>query len=168
MTEQQKSFETPLEIVVNATPDVINPIIKTVVSEFTHEEGLAYSIEVETRSSTDNYKKLLVIALEIMGESIASADCVGIITLQSLSNNQTLFRIPPRSNWYFTNAPKILKDLQMMGHVNKDEFNLYWNESYFTKVLERIVSEFYRLSFIDLKTGKEPLGFKPPSKETSP
>ncbi len=165
MTEQQKSFEKPLEMVVNATPDVISPIIKTAVSEFKHEEGLAYSIEVEQKSQTDNYKKMLVIALEITGDSIASVDNIGIITLQSLPNNQTLFRIPPRSNWYFTDAPDVLKDLQMMEHVNKDEFNLYWNESYFTKVLERIVSEFYRLSFISLKTEKEPLGFKPPKKE---
>jgi len=168
MTEQQKSFEKPLEIVVNATPDVISPTIKTVVFEFEHEEGLAYSVEVEQESQTDNYKKLLVIALEIIGDSIASADSIGIITLQSLANNQTLFRIPPRSTWYFTDAPNVLKKLEMQGHVNKDEFNLYYNELYFTKVLERIVSELCRLNFIDLKTEKEPLGFKLPKKELNP
>lgn len=161
---KQKLFEESLEIVVNATPDVIYPIIKTVVSEFEPEEGIAYSSEIESKSSTENYKKLLIIALEVINNSIASADCVGIITLQSLSNNQTLFRIPPRSNWYFNNAPKILSDLKITGHVTNDEFNLYWNESYFNKVLEKIVSEFYRLGFIDLKTKRDPLGFKAPNK----
>jgi hypothetical protein len=163
--EQRKSFDKPLEMIVNATPAIISSVIKTAVSEFKHEEELTYSTEVEPKSSTDNYRKVLVIALGIAGDCIAATDCIGIITLQYLASNRTLFRIPPRSNWYFSNAPKILRDLQMMGHVRTNEFNLYWDESYFTKVLERIVSEFYRLNFLDLKTLKEPLGFKPPTKE---
>jgi hypothetical protein len=162
MTKQQESFEHPLEIAVNDTPAVICPIIKTIVSEFKPENGPAYSSEIESKSSTENYKKLLIIALEIVEDSIASADSIGIITLQSLPNNQTLFRIPPRSNWYFNNAPKILDNVKITGHVSNDEFNKYWNESYFTKVLERIVSEFQRLGFINLQDKKPPLGFKPP------
>jgi hypothetical protein len=167
MKKQKKEFEKPFEIIINAKPDIICPIIKTTVSEFKPEEGVAFSIEVETKSSTESYKKLVLIALEITENSISIADCIGIITLQSLSDNQTIFRIPPRDNWYFTNAPKILRDLQMMGHVSKDEFNLYFKESYFTKVLEKIVSEFYRLKLLELKIEKESLGFKPPKKERS-
>ena len=158
-------YSKSLEIIVKSTPKILYPIIKTTVSEFEPEAGLAHGVEEEPDSSTDDYKKLLVIALEIIGNSIASADCIGIITLQSLENNQTLFRIPPRGHWYFNNAPEVINNLEMKGHVNKDEFNLYFNESYFTKVLEKIVSEFYRLSLLDLKTEKEPLGFKLPRKE---
>jgi len=155
----------PLEIILKGTPKILYPIIKTTVSEFEAEAGLAYGIEEETDSSTDDYKKLLVIVLEIIENSIASADCIGIITLQSLENNQTLLRIPPRGHWFFNNAPDVVGKLEMKGHVSKDEFNLYLNESYFTKVLEKIVSEFYRLSLLDLKTEKEPLGFRLPKKE---
>jgi hypothetical protein len=166
MDKQAQTDDHPIELVVNATPSILSPIIKTIVREFKPEEGLGYAIYEESRSASNAYRKLLVVAFGVaVNAQITKVDCTVIMTLQSLGNDQTLFRVPPRDNWTFTNAPRILSDSDCKGLVNKYAFNLHWNESYFTKVLEKILNEFYRLSFIDLKIAKEPLGFKPPSKE---
>jgi hypothetical protein len=166
MDKQAKTDSHPIELVVNATPSVLSPIIKTAVREFEPEEGLEYAVYEESRSTSDAYRRLLVVAFGVaVNAQITRVDCIGIITLQSLGTNQTLFRVPPRDNWTFTDAPHILSNSDCKGLVNRYAFNLHWNESYFTKVLEKILNEFYRLSFIDLKIEKEPLGFKPPSKE---
>lgn len=163
--KEAEAFEKSFELVLNTTPAVLSPIIRTVVSEFEPEEGIGYHSIEESESASSSFRKILIIALEVIENSIASEDCIGIITLQSLVSNQTLFRVPPRGHWYFTDGSKSLPNLKIEGHVSNDEFNLYWNESYFTKMLERLISEFYRLSFLNLKAEKAPLGFKLLKKE---
>jgi len=162
-----KPFEEQIEFVLDASPSVLMTVIKTAAHEFEPQKGLAYTIWEELESSSDSYKKMSVTALEIIEDSVASEDCIGIITLQALNINQTLFRIPPRKHWYISIKPHILPSSMIEGHVTNNEFNLYWDDSYFTKMLERLISEFYRLGFIDLKTEKAPLGFKPPKRSKS-
>jgi hypothetical protein len=166
LAKQAKSFNESIEIIVNSTPAVLSPIVRTVVSELEPEAGLRYSVSEESNSASDVYRRLLIIALEVAENSqILSADCMGIITLQSLGSSQTLFRIPPRKNWRFVDAPSVLELSECKGLVNRHSFNLHWDESYFTKVLERIVSELYRLGLLELKMEKVPLGFRVSKKE---
>jgi hypothetical protein len=166
LAKQAKSFNEATEIIVNASPTILSPIIKTVVTEFELDAGLDYIMAEESKSASEVYRKLLIIALEIKDNSqIVSSDCIGIITLQSLGNDQTLFRIPPQKDWHFSNAPDILDLSECKGLVNKHSFNLRISESYFTKIIEKIISEFYRLSLLELKAEKPPLGFNIPNKE---
>ena len=164
MTQEAKAFGKAIELVLRATPEVLSPIIKTIASEFEFKD-LHYWSKEEAESASPAYRKMLITILDVIEDSIASEDCIGIITLQSLALDTTLFRIPPRSEWYINIEPKTLPQLRYKGHVNKDEFNLSWDESYFTHLLEILFAEFQRLEFIDFKEGKPPLGFRPPRKE---
>jgi hypothetical protein len=165
MADKSKSFTQTVEIVLKTSPDLLTPIIKTVVSEFKYEEGLAFWTIEETETATNNYRKILVVALEIIETSIASEDCIGIITLMSLPNDLTLFRIPPRDHWYIKTTPHTMNHLPLEEHVRNNDFYLFWNESSFNRVVERLFIEFQRLGFIDFKKEKPPIGFRLPLKE---
>ena len=163
MTQKTKAFEKAIELVLKATPEVLSPVIKTVASEFTFKDLHYWSTE-EAGSASSAFRKMLITILDVIEDSIASEDCIGIITLQSLASDKTLFRIPPRSEWYINIEPKTLPQLSYKGHINKDVFNLFWDESYFTHLLERLFAEFQRLEFVDFRE-KPPIGFKLPYKE---
>jgi hypothetical protein len=165
MVDNSKPFAEATEIILKTTPDVLSPIIKTVIAEFECDENRAFWLIEETETATSSYRKILVEAMEIMENSIASEDCIGIITLQSLPNGCTLFRIPPRDHWYINIKPHKMTHLRLEEHVGNDDFYLFENVSSFNRVLDRLFIEFQRLGFIDFKEDKPPIGFRLPHKE---
>ena len=142
------AFGKAYELTLKSTPDVISPIIKRVIDEFKYKDLGYYSIEEKQRASPI-YRKIAAVAGEVMDTSIGCEDCIGIITLQSLGNDKTLFRIPPRDQWYICIKPKTLPNLQWEGHVNKHEFYLFFDESCFINLYEKLLAEFKRLNFIE-------------------
>ena len=163
MEDGERAFGKAIELVLNATPEVLSPLIGTVASEFMFK-NLHYCSREEVKNASAAFKKVLITTLEVDEDSIVNEDCVGVITLQLLPKDRTLFRIPPRSEWYISIEPETLPQLEYEGHVDKDKFNLFWDESYFTHFLERLFAEFQRLAIVDFKE-KPPIGFKLPYRE---
>ena len=148
--QNRKEFEDAFEVVLDGIPEVLSPIINTVASELEFE-GWKYSVyedeDISFQSSA--YVKLIVGVIKehkVEKSTTYSRDCIGIITLQLLPGNQTLFRIPPRQQWY--------------ARMEKD-FYVEVNSSFLTEFLTHLFTEFQRLAFVDLKEKKTSIGFKP-------
>jgi len=146
VTQGTKTFEKALELHLKRTPDVLSPAIKTIASEFKYE-GLDYWSIEETRSATPTFRKILIGVLHIVDNSIASKDCVGIIRLQSLGVDRTLLCIPARNQWYINIQPETLPELRHKGGASRDDFCLYYDESYFAYFLDKLFAELRRLGF---------------------
>ena len=166
--KNKELFENALEIVLRETPDILSPFIKTIVSEYSYE-GLHYWLKEETKTSSSSYRKILIGIMHGDDEtkSIIKEDCIGILTLQSLGSGKAILRVPPRSKWHINIEPETLYFLaeEDLSHISNDKFNWYYNDSYFTRLLEALFTEFQRLGFIDFKDAKPPIGFRTPRKE---
>ena len=146
----QESFKKAFEILLNSKPSIISPVIDTVAQEFTFDDW-RYNVYEEENLMFGGEARIILI-ISILKESIVEGkkeydrDCIGILTLQLLPNNQTLFRIPPFKHW---------------KSIMNDNFYQKVNESFYTQFLARLFSEFQKLGFIDFQEGKPPLGFRP-------
>ena len=167
--QKKHQFEDALEVVLNAAPEVLSPIITTVAEEFTFG-GWECAAHEEPGSHSSAFRRLLVKVIEEVkdeGEEISGVtiDRIGIITLQSLGGNKTLLRVPPSSDWRFVDADqKILHDTRYPGYAGPQDFNWFADDSPFTHFLTRLFTEFQRLAFIDFRE-KPPIGFRLPHKE---
>jgi hypothetical protein len=140
--EKEKiEFENAIEIVLKAYPDAVLPIIHTIASELTYDEG-HYSFR-DMHSSADVNASISRCAIAVINNVKKDNGFIGIITIQPFPDNHTLFRIPPYSKWE-------------IGECKLDP-----DGKLFTYYVRQLFIEFQRMGFIDFKEEKPPLGFKP-------
>jgi len=161
---KEKPFEQAIELELKTTPETLCSVIKTVASEFKWGK-LHYRAAVDSKGTTSSFRKILIIAANIVGSSIENEDAIGIVTLQKLGeNDKTLLRIPPRNQWHINIEPETLAvggdPTCNSSHISKTEFCLFFSESYFTHFLEKLHSEFQRLGFKETKSQKAWQRFK--------
>lgn len=160
--ENKKPFDNAFEIFLKGTPGVLSPIISTVANELNFE-GWKYDVVEEKDSATSAYTKFLIQVHRAEKES-TYLDCIGIITLQLLPENQTLFRIPPCQQWHFRTYMEFSDGRRIPMFIQEKEFYSKTDESFLTELIRRLFSEFQQLGFIDFRE-KPPIGFRLPRKE---
>jgi hypothetical protein len=148
MSEDEKisAFENAIEIVLEAQPEAVLPVIRNAANELKFNDGYYYSDDLHAEG--DVTASIDRCAIGVSNKKKMHSQHIGVITLQPFPDNRTLFRVPPFS---------------------KQERDKYWeldpDGAFFTEFLRYIFSEFQRLGFIDFKKEKPPIGFKPPHKE---
>ena len=165
-SRKKRPFEEAIEMELKAPPEEVLRIGLTVVRQ-TQFVGVNYVFDLPT-SEVDlrsNLTRILIWARGIplpddelsqmieMQRVLARSEPIGVITLQPLPSNHTLFRIPPRGQWGTYG-----------GYDLNGKDRLDTNGKYFTHLLTHVFNEFQRLGFID-STEEPPLGFKPSHKE---
>jgi len=156
MTIEAKTLEKGFRLVLKTTPEILTPIIRTISSEFKWGDLDYWSVE-ETKSASPDYRKILIGVRKIAGDSIVCDDCIGVITMLKGGKDKTLFRIPPRGKWYINIAPNALpfppphKDI---SNISNDKFCWFYDESYFSRLLDRLSIEFQQLGFIETPVQK--------------
>ena len=146
----QEAFKEAFEVLLNSTPSIISPVIDTVAQEFTID-GWRYNVyeEKDLMFGGEARITLMVSILKeriVKGKKDYDSDCIGILTLQLLPNDKTLFRIPPFKHWN--------------SFIDRT-FYQKMDESFYNQFLTCLFTEFQKLGFVDFKEDKPPLGFKP-------
>lgn len=153
MSRKTKNLEEGFSLVLKANPEVLSRIVEIITSEFKWEELDYWSVE-ETKTASTNYRKILICVRKIVDGSIASEDCIGIVELVSGGQNLTSLRIPPRSNWHIDIGPKTLSFLdpeKAISGINSNKFYWFYDESCFSRLLDRFFIEFQDLGFMETR-----------------
>lgn len=152
--EKSVPFEKAVEEVLNATPDILRPVISTVAHEL-HFDDYEYALFEEENNSTAFARFLVRVAWE--EADLISDDLVGLFTVQLLPNNQALFRVPPRRDWTFITREPALAYRHPQWHNTGPQERVwlgpkafYWftTESLFEEFLKQLFDEFRRLGYI--------------------
>ena len=163
MTPAAKTFTKYIELTLRNTPEVLVPMMQKFTPELKRGD-LGYRLIAESESASPVYRKILITAGKIADDAIASEDCIGIITLQSLGAGKTLLRIPPRSQWYINIAPETLaflgKSTEQISQITSDKFYWLYDESCFAYFVEKISAELQRLGFKETSFQKAQHWFK--------
>ncbi|MBE9512592.1 MAG: hypothetical protein IMY77_00810 [Chloroflexi bacterium] len=160
---EDNPFGQAIELELRTTPDVLSPVIRTYTSEFKYK-GLSYKAIKESVTASQTFRKILITVAKFEGSSISHEDGIGIITIQSLGDVKSMFRIPPRKQWHINIEPKtiaIAGDPTCYGsHIARNNFNLFYDDSYFSHFLGVLLSELQRLGFKETKKQKAWRKFK--------
>ena len=143
--EEISVFENAIELVLEARPEAVLPVIHTIANELTFSDGHFYF--QDTKAEGDINAGIDRCMIGVSNHKKVHSAPVGVVTLQTFPENRTLFRVPPRSKWEIGNC-----ELDVDG-------------SLFTIFIQRLFTEFQRLGFIDFKKEKPPIGFKPPHED---
>lgn len=145
LKKEQASKQT-IEVVLEAPPEAVLPVIRNTANELKFSEGDYYSTDLHAEG--DVTASIDRCAIGVSNKKKVHSAHIGIITLQPFPSNHTLLRVPPFS---------------------KQEKDEYWELDpdglLFTDFLRYLFSEFQRLGFIDFKKEKPPIGFKPPRED---
>jgi len=167
MTKQQQKkrpFEEAIEMELKSPLEEVLRVVLSVVRQVQFR-GFNYLFDLPTAEADlrSNLTRIPIWARgwiplyehEVYEMTVGQArsEPIGIITLQPLPSNHTLFRIPPRGQW------------GTYGGYNLDaKDRLDTDGTYFTHLLTHLFTEFQRLAFADSRE-KPPVGFRPPHKE---
>ena len=144
-SKEKQPFEEAIEIVLEAQPEAVLPVIHIAANELTFSDGHYYCGDLGGNEDITASIERCVIG--VSNHKKVHSEAIGVITLQPFPGNRTLFRVPPRSKW---------AGLQY-GNLDTDG-------SLFTRFLQHVFAEFQRIGFIDFRE-KPPLGFRLPHKE---
>ena len=147
-SRKRRPFENAIEIVLEALPEAVLPVIRNAANELKFGEGNYYSTDLH--AGGDVTASIDRCAIGVSNKKKVHSAHIGVITLQPFPGNRTLFRVPPFSK---------------QGKDKKWELDE--DGSLFTGFLRYLFSEFQRLGFIDFKKEKPPIGFKTPHKENN-
>jgi hypothetical protein len=140
MPQETLSFDQPIEIPLEGTPDMIRPIAMRVAEELKVE---SYRFELQQI----RYRGGLP-ALALRAEGSGGGGSIGILFLEALPRNRALLRVPTKRGSDAPNAWSPDNDGAL-----------------FTEYLRSLYYELSKLGYVQQPQQKPPLGFKVPEKQ---
>ena len=162
-SEEKKTFKDAINVLFNANIAVLLTLTTTIARELKFD-NYRYTIFNEIGSATSTYTKFLVLAVWEEQHQHFEDDLIGVFSLHWISEDRTLFHVPPAHAWAFKAEQDGLRKRVSIrlnsspGWFSSDDFNYLLNEKPFEEFLNQLFSEFEWLGFVSLEEKELPNG----------